>query len=29
MVIDKLDDIPPFKPMLRHIALQDGVGIEF
>jgi hypothetical protein len=29
VAIDKLNDIPSFKPMLWHIALQDGVGIEF
>jgi hypothetical protein len=29
VAIDGPDDIAPFKPMLWHIALQDGVGIEF
>jgi hypothetical protein len=29
VVIDKLDDIAPLKPMLSHIALQHGAGIEF
>lgn len=29
VVVDKLDDIAPFKSMLWDIARQDGVGIEF
>jgi hypothetical protein len=29
VIVDKLDDIAPLKPMLWNIARQDGVGIEF
>ena len=29
VMIDKLDDVAPLKPMLWHIALQHGVAIEF
>jgi hypothetical protein len=29
VIVDKLDDIAPLKPMLWDITRQDGVGIEF
>jgi hypothetical protein len=29
MLVDKLDDIAPLKPVFWDIARQDGVGIEF